>query len=293
MSIEKDDIHAWQKDCEKKGLSRATLARSYSALKSMIKQAYDNNVIQDNPLKHVKLSEIKAQEKKQSESADKRKIRRLLTRKELQGISKGLTLFADEVRRQRRNSRKHGKPELPDLDQVVYPHWFIPFCNLALHTGLRPGDLYTLTWVELNINFKRLDKTPEKTLHVENPPRVSFKLNNVIYPMMRDWWEQNGKPLDGLVFPSRTGDQLDKKSHIKPWSKVKRLGGLDSNLNFYSFRHHFISRLVTNGVPLLDVARLAGHKSAAMIETHYHHLSPTKADEVMQTYGDSLAEGKA
>jgi integrase len=107
-------------------------------------------------------------------------------------------------------------------------------------------------------------------------------LNQTIVEIMRLWWEQQGKPKTGLVFPSPvTGRQLDKKAYIKPWTRVKKLGGLPADLDFYALRHNFISALVAQGLPMLTIAKLAGHKSTAMIEKHYAHLCPQQAAEAV------------
>ena len=37
-------------------------------------------------------------------------------------ILRGLELLAEETRAQRRNSRAHGKPDLPDFDNMPHPH---------------------------------------------------------------------------------------------------------------------------------------------------------------------------
>jgi len=39
--------------------------------------------------------------------------------------------------------------------------------------------------------------------------------------------------------------------------------------------------MVSKGVPLFTVARLAGHKSTKMIEQHYGHLSPNAGRDAL------------
>lgn len=288
-TLNADDIKAWQKKEEAQGLRHKTIERHYSALTTMLYRAADVGLIESNPLAKVRLEAATDAERARLTSAEYRAKRRMLTPDEIAKLYKGLGAFAEEIRAQRRSSRKHGKPYLPDLDAVPFPHWFIPFCHLALHTGLRTGDLISLTWLELNINFKRLDKVPEKTRHHAAPAIVRMQLPPQIMGIMRAWWEQQGKPTEGYVFTSRrTGGCFTKGAHKKPWAHVKKLGGLDDDLVFYSLRHHFISALVSQGVPMLTVARLAGHKSTAMIEQHYGHLSPTQASDALQALSNSL-----
>ena len=101
---------------------------------------------------------------------------------------------------------------------------------------------------------------------------------------MRQWKEQNGNPSEEtLVFPSPvTGKELSRDAHEKPWKNILMLGGVEAKLDFYSLRHHYISKLVAKGVPLFTVAKLSGHKSTKMIEEHYGHLSPHHAAEALE-----------
>ncbi|MGM0672233.1 tyrosine-type recombinase/integrase, partial [Thioalkalivibrio sp.] len=274
-TLSRNDVLTWQSWREEIGRAPATIKRAYGALRTLLRQAVRDGSIEDDPLRDVALDKHAETERTEELRERRAATRRLLTDDEIRRLHAGLESFAAELRQQRRNSRAHGKPDLPDLDVLAYPHWFIPLAYLSLYSGLRPGDLYSLTWLELNPSFGRLVKVPQKTRHHPEPARVEMDLPPEAMTVVRAWWDQQGKPTDGLVFPSPvTGRRMDKKAHGKPWRRVKRLGGLPDNLTFYALRHHFISTLVAAGVPLLTVAKLAGHKSAAMIENHYGHLCP-------------------
>jgi integrase len=214
----------------------------------------------------------------------------MLTKQELKGINSGITLYRDKLIQGRESSISHGKSNLVSLKDLAHSHWFFPFFRLAAYTGLRPGDLYTLNWQELNINFKRLVKIPNKTRHHSNPCKVDLPLDNGITGVMKGWHEQLGSPSGGLVFPSPvTGLSMDKKAHITHWKTILELGEVKASLDFYSLRHHYISKLVAGSIPLFTVAKLSGHKSVKMIEEHYGHLAPHAAAEALSLIsGDFL-----
>jgi integrase len=283
------DIKTWQIKREKAGRSHATLQRAYGALRTLLRHAVTEQILDSNPIAGVSLNAPTAEEKAKSLSADARAHRRMLTVEELAGLNAGITLFAEELREQRRNSRKHGRLYLPDLDLVTYPHWFIPFFHVAMHTGMRPGDVRTLTWQELNLTFRRLVKVPAKTTHHRNPAKLDLPVTDDLFKIMSAWHKQQGSPSEGLVFPSRSpGKPLGKQAHDRSWDRVLSLGGVDPGLHFYSLRHHFISALVASGAPLLAVAKLVGHKSAAMIEQHYGHLAKSAAADLMRSFSETL-----
>lgn len=292
LTLTKNDIHDWQQQREGKGITYVTLRRDYGALRTMVRHAFKNGTIARHPLQDVELQAPTHDEKKELFTVGKTE-RRMLTDAERTGLLQGLEAFDEKRRAQRRSSRAHGKPQLASLDDLAFAHWFVPFAHLALHTGLRPGDLHSLTWRELNIQFGRLVKYPEKTLHHPDPFKVDLPLNDEIKAIMGRWWQQCGKPDDGLVFPSPiTGQQLTHKAHLKPWAAVKTLGGIPADMDFYGLRHNFISTLLHMGVSVFEVARLVGHKSAAMIEQHYGHLCPAAATTAMQAFGAAITAKK-
>jgi integrase len=285
------DIDRWQIKRENTGAKYSTIRRDYGALKTLLNTAVRDKVILTNPLANHILKLPKLADQK----SDDKESRRMLTPKEIRGILSGLDMFAEEIRGQRRNSRAHGKANLPDLDKRNHPHWFIPFCHLALHTGLRSGDLYTLTWNELNINFGRLVKECEKSKHARRHQKkvatVDMQLNPVIKKIMTDWREDN--PDSELVFPSpKNGGVMDSQAHRNPWNQVKTFGEVDSKLVFYALRHHFISAMLANGVDVFAVAKLAGHKGVEMILDHYGHLCPNRAGEAIDIVAATIQKQK-
>ena len=290
-SLTKLDIREWQISRQKKGSAHTTISRSYSALKTMLNYAVkEHDVLTENPLKDVYLmpQSDKDLEKSRSNKETIEAKRRLLTDKELTSITQGLKKLGEKRVEQRNRSRAHGKAHLPDLSKLAFPHWFIPFCELAMFTGMRSGDLYSLKWNNIDLSFqKQITFEPNKTRHHPDPVKVVMPLTNHILALLIQWHQQNGKPSSGYVF-SNDGAMFTKHAHDKPWNEAKKLGHLKTPLDFYAFRHHFISKLISDNVPLFAVAKLAGHKSVAMIEKHYGHLCRNEAVEYMKRFGESM-----
>ncbi|WP_417553018.1 tyrosine-type recombinase/integrase [Marinomonas fungiae] len=283
------DLKQWQYSKEQEGLSHATIKRAFGALRTMLRHAVREHILSEDPSAKFQLAPPTAAEKDKAHEGEELKARRMLTASELQSINTGIELYKAQLIQQRENSRAHGKPHLPSLEALAFPHWFFPFFHLAAYTGMRSGDLYTLNWQELNTQFKRLVKVPNKTRHHSDPIKVDLPLDDRITNLMTQWRVQCGNPASGLVFPSeKTGKKMDKKAHVSHWKKVLTLGGIEADLDFYSLRHHFISRMVAGGFPLFTVARLAGHKSVKMIEQHYGHLAPHAAADALALVADDF-----
>lgn len=84
-----------------------------------------------------------------------------------------------------------------------------------------------------------------------------------------------------LLFPNLDGRPLDDRN----WSRrvlapaIAAAGLEGRGITIYAFRHTYASWLVQDGVPLLRVAQLLGHKSTRTTEI-YAHLAPANIDDV-------------
>lgn len=177
----------------KVGYSYDYIVRCYGAYRAMVRHAITNDVLKDDPLKGFKLESPNSDaQESQHDGSDKLK-RRMLTSDELHGIMYGMELFKEECLA---NLAK------PDWKRDI-PYWFYPFFYLAYYTGLRVGDLYTLNYNQLNLDFKRLVKIPNKTRHHRNPIQVTHTLNDHLLGILKDWHKMQGSPTSGLVFHLR------------------------------------------------------------------------------------------
>ncbi len=297
------DITAWFHDKRKQGVNRATLIRAFSAFKAMLNRAAlprDDSpaILATNPLKDVKLPRMTVTERAEKEASDREAQgkRNVISDETKAALRTGLDLFAERIRAQRRNSREHGKSFLPDLDVAAYPHWFIPFALVAWFTGMRPGDIRVMRWE--NIRHNRFSNktlhtfTPEKTKDKgDSPAQVQFPVSGELLDVLTSWRKQLGDPQSGYVFPSErvAGGILDKNAYRRHWIKVKKFAGIDADLDFYAFRHNFISQLVMQGEPVLAIARLVGHKDGTMIAENYFHLGNQDADDIISRLGERLS----
>jgi integrase len=253
------------------GRNVTTVERTYTTLRAMLYHALDNEVISTVQFKGFKIPKRSAQQADKDLDSEELAKRRMLTDEEKAKIKIGLDKYTTDLI----------NTDLL-LKKLNYPHWFFPFFRIAEYTGLRPGDIYSLTWTEVNLNFKVIRKHPNKTRHYNNPVEVVLPLDDDITESLRLWHMQNSKPSTGLVFPDpKTGEELTNTKHLVHWKKVMLLGGFEQEMDFYALRHNFISKLIRANVPLPTIAKLAGHKTTKMIEQHYHHLLPKAAAEAL------------
>jgi integrase len=88
----------------------------------------------------------------------------------------------------------------------------------------------------------------------------------------------------GLVFASALGTPLDAANVRREFRKITEAAGLGTGWAPRDLRHTFVSLMSADGVPIEEIARLAGHNRTATTELVYRHeLRPviTTGAEVM------------
>ncbi len=239
------------------GIKPQSLNRERTALLALLNQAVRHRILESNPLAGpagwVRL-----------EVTDDKRVRWL-------GQHDHLEDFRDT------DGTKTGERERFLLAIEKQPEYVLVMVKLALGTGLRRGELFGLTWGNVDLQEARLTVTAataktSKTRHVP--------LNTAMVRLLKEW-RSNLRSIDGkrLVFPSpQTGEKL---THIKrSWATLVKDAKLD-DFRLHDCRHDFASRLVQAGVDLYQVRDLLGHSSIQLTE-RYAHLAPHKAREAVE-----------
>ena len=278
--LKRSDVEYWQAEMEQKNKAFPTTKRTYGALQTLLNHAVQKEVIDVNPLKSIKLDKPAMSENDLITSGTNR---RYLEESEIEAIFKGIDLYQDHKRKQRDNSRLHGQSHLTDLNTLLFVDHVKPFVLTMFYTGFRPGDLFGLRWEHINLKFKTITKTIEKTAH-HNPEPRSFPIGEEPAKILNEWWHQNGKPKTGYVFPSKTESRMSKSAMQKPWAKIRTFGKLPANLDLYTLRHNFASQLIMSGADLLTVSKLMAHTNIQTTISSYGHLKPDHARDFINQY---------
>jgi site-specific recombinase XerD len=139
----------------------------------------------------------------------------------------------------------------------------LPQLDLALHTGLRQGEQYGLTWDCVSFERKSLTIPLSKNGETRHVP-----LNEAALAALEVAKSQrNGQP---WVFLNCFGQRL---VNPRVWFEqaIKDAGIPD--FTWHCLRHTFASRLVMAGVDIRTVQELLGHKQISMT-VRYAHLAP-------------------
>ena len=283
--ITRKDVMSWQREKEKSGLAFETIRRTYGGLKTCLNYAVKVESINSHQLEKCQLEKPHLTE---SDLITAGSERRYLEETEIQAMFAGIEAYQEEKRIQRRSSRAHGKAHLPDLDQLEYVDHVAPFILTMYYTGFRPGDLLGMRWEHVNLNFKTIRKTIEKTAHHQPEPRT-FPISSKAVEVLSVWHKQEGGPQAGYVFTNPiTGNRFDKGAMQKPWAKIREKGGLPAGLQMYTLRHNFASKLILSGADLLTVSKLMAHTDIQTTIQHYGHLKPDMGRDIVEQFANAM-----
>lgn len=229
-SITPQRIEEWLGAIRKENVSGSTLNRYRSTLSGIFAYAVRTGRLATNPVQQVRRFK-----------ENEHRIR-YLTDDEEAGLRKAI--------------RKIDAHRLEELD-------------LALHTGMRRGEQFSLTWDSVDLAGARLTvrgKTGRRFIPINAAAKAALEqlharskgsayvCPETKYPSQRDWrrWFENAVEAAGI-----------------------------QNFRWHDLRHSFASRLVMAGVDLRTVQELLGHKSIVMT-MRYSHLAPDHLRESIE-----------
>ena len=252
-------VEKWRAARLKDGAKAATVNRDLDDLKSSLTKAAAWGLIEANPIVAVKRSKIDAARSARFLSADEEaRLRRALDDRE------------ERIRRER-DSANAWRAErqydlLPDLRPVAFADYLKPLVLVSLHSGMRRGELFALTWQSVDLAAGRI------TVHgatAKSGTTRHLPLNSEALAVLRGWHDQAADKA-GLVFPGKDGTAFNNTR--RSWEGVLRAAGV-IRFRWHDMRHTFASKLVMAAVDLNTVRELLGHSDYKMTQ-RYAHLAP-------------------
>ncbi len=235
--------------------------RCLTRIKSCLTFAFDENYINFNPTKNVKIEEKSTEKKKP----------KVYSREEQEKLINHLTLFY--------------------VDMLIY------FC---FATGLRLGEALALEWDDINNNivqvnkqYKRISftdkdgnkcneykigplKTKTSFRSVPIPEKAMIKLKEYKLQQLETKLYQGQKYNDkNIVFADEYGNYIVR---TRPNKRLRRICE-EINipyLSIHSARHSYATRLFELGVDLKTIQGLLGHATITMTMDTYAHLLDAK-----------------
>jgi integrase len=146
------------------------------------------------------------------------------------------------------------------LQACIAPHMRF-MVMLALHTGMRLGEIFNLKLEDLDFSNGSILIRDSKNGHPRHIP-----MDSAVRDLLSSYIPSLGT---SHVFPSASGGRL---STVQKAFRNARIRAGMPELHFHDLRHTFASQWVMNGGDLYVLKDILGHKSIAMTQ-RYAHLS--------------------
>lgn len=262
------DIERFKASRRKAGIAPATINRDLDRIRKVYSCAVEWDFVAEHPMRKVKRMKV-----------DNERVR-YLSADEEQRLRAALQAREGERResRERHNAwhAARGSEGHPQWPEDGYTDHLMPLVLLALNTGMRRGELFSLDWRSVNLPLRLVtveagNAKSGRTRHIP--------LNDEATGLLTRWRRQGtGK---GLVFPGAGGARLTNIN--KSWGGITTAAKL-TDFTFHDLRHSFASRLVMAGVDLNTVRELLGHADIKMT-LRYSHLAPGKLADAVAKLG--------
>src|SRR5262249_12179334 len=204
---------SWRRDRLKEGVKPVTLNRQIDTLRAALKKAVDWNVIATHPLTGLKRLKVDDDERVRYLKPDEEnRLRDALMKRET-----NLREARDRFNEWR--EARH-KTTLPARTEEFVDH-MRPMVLLAMNTGLRRGEIFSLHWSDIDFSTKMLTV---RAAAAKSGDSRRVPLNEEALGVLRGWHKQNKSDDDAFVFPGEEGKRLTNVN--KSWATVVKLAKL-------------------------------------------------------------------
>ena len=261
------DITPWQIEKWKHNYpGKASSAnRTLCCLRSVLTKAVKAGQLESSPLSEVK-----------NLKEDKNLKIRYLKEQEEKQLIRGINLREARMREERNSFIQWCQARSKPIPKG-YPDGFTdhikPMILLALHTGLRKGEIFNLKIADIDFSASILTVcgSGAKSGQTRQTP-----LNKTVEEVLKVWIAQTDST--SFVFPSPvTGTRFDNIK--KAWKQVRKLSELP-NVRFHDLRHTFGTRLAHARVDLVTIKELMGHESLDTTARYLHTSHQRKFEAV-------------
>lgn len=134
---------------------------------------------------------------------------------------------------------------------------------IALHTGIREGEILNLKWTEVDIFRKVITiiKTKNKT------PRT-IPMNETTYQILLR--RSKVRAMSGYIFTTGNGTRHMVRNLIREFDKAVEKAEI-KDFTFHCLRHTAATWMIQSGVDIYTVSKILGHKDIKTTMRYAHH----------------------
>jgi integrase len=178
---------------------------------------------------------------------------------------------------------------------------------LAVHTGMRQGEILALRWQDLDmenavVSVRRTltrsggkvafgePKTKKSRRSIRLTPQAVTAFRSHLERQLRDMGILGDRYQDhGLVFTTNTGAPINPSNlRQRSFAPLLKRAGLP-HMRFHDLRHTCATLLLSRGVHPKFVQELLGHATVAITLDTYSHVMPSMGDATARAMQAALA----
>lgn len=246
--ITSNDITHWQNNIrEKEHLAKSSILRVRSCLNVMFEDAFDNDIIQINPIRRAK----------KLRETENPKVKRV-------GLKPFNLMEIQSI-----------LDTLNDSDKNIIATLF--------YTGMRAGECIGLKWEYVDFNKKTIsireqmvDGKQKQILKTARSQRI-IPMIDILVPYLKKQYELTGKQNDYVFLTSRSNKHYHGAGKIREqiWIKALKKANVPYR-NLHQTRGTFISTLISSGEDINFVSKIAGHENVKVTLEKYSEYIPVK-----------------
>lgn len=207
--------------------------------------------------------------------------------------------------------RKRNKVEIFNVDDLttflefsrMYTRYFFAF-YLAVHTGLRRGEILALKWGNVDWQNKRLLINSSVVKAARNTDRYikegtknnenrTIAISDMLIKELRlhknkqdEEKSARGYQNNNLVICTNIGTHVYPDALTRAFRKTLKASGLKNDIHMHDLRHTHASLLLTAGIGMKVVSERLGHSSIKITMDTYSHLLPNSEQEAADKFAD-------
>jgi len=153
------------------------------------------------------------------------------------------------------------------------PEWLRELAIFALNTGMRRGEIFSLTWKGVDLFRKTITIFKSKNKEVRTIP-----MNQRVLDLLKSKSKVRSIKTD-LVFHNEKHKPICHSILHRQFHIASNEAGIQ-DLRWDDLRHCFATKLVREGKDLYKVQKLLGHKTPIMTQRYAHHDIESLRDAV-------------
>ena len=288
------------------------------------KYLMDKHLIKENPFSNKELAKITTQDidafynlklEQGYSTSTIRKIHQMLNQSFNQAIKWG-KIPNNPVINADPPSVKKEEMKIWSFDEI---HLFLQRCKnerhyltflLAIHTGMRRGEILGLKWSDIDFENKVIQvqrslshipskgyvlTTPKTKKSIRSVPITTMIVNELRLHQKKqeEWKERLGEYFSdqGLVICTETGSFQDPRNVLRVMKRIIEEANV-TPIRFHDLRHTHASILLSEGVDVVRVSARLGHANPKITLETYAHLIPNADNEVADIFHKAFEQSR-